>query len=78
MAGRCGARAIGEERVSDRFAGPGTSASGTAWRRVAQNLIAATEDGTVFVKDMAYPVSPASTGSSSEPSETPSSFDTPL
>lgn len=53
-----GAYYFSEERVSDRFAGPGTSASGTAWRRVAQNLVAATEDGTVFVKDMAYHASP--------------------
>ena len=47
-----------EERVSDRFAGPGPAAPGPEWRRVVQDLIAATEDGTVFVKDMAYHVSP--------------------
>ncbi len=46
-----------EGRVSDRFAEP-TPPSAHGWTRVAQELVAATEEGTVFVKDMAYHVSP--------------------
>ncbi len=47
-----------EERASDRFAGPGAETSGAEWQRVVQDLIASTEEGTVFVKDMAYHASP--------------------
>jgi len=47
-----------EERVSDRFGEPSTPPSAHGWTRVVQELMAATEEGTVFVKDMAYHVSP--------------------
>ena len=49
---------LSEERVSDRFGAAGTDASTEAWTSVLQELGAATEAGTVFVKDMAYHVSP--------------------
>ncbi len=49
---------FGEERVSDRSGEPSTNASAHEWARVVQELLAAAEEGTVFVKDMAYHVSP--------------------
>ena len=49
---------LSEERVSDRFAGPGTRTPGAEWRKVVQDILARTEEGTVFVKDMAYHASP--------------------
>jgi hypothetical protein len=49
---------LGEERVSARFGAPSTSASAQEWASVVKELVAATKAGPVFVKDMAYHVSP--------------------
>jgi hypothetical protein len=49
---------LGEERVSARFGAPSTSASTQEWASVVKELVAATKAGPVFVKDMAYHVSP--------------------
>lgn len=49
---------FGDERVSDRSGPPGARATAHEWARVVHELSAAAEKGTVFVKDMAYHVSP--------------------
>ena len=49
---------LGQEKVSDRFGSPGACASTEEWTSVVRELVAATEAGTVFVKDMAYHVAP--------------------
>lgn len=49
---------LSEERVSERFGAPRACASTEGWTSVVQELVAATEAGTVFVKEMAYHVSP--------------------
>lgn len=49
---------LSDERVSDRFGPPSTGVSTEAWASVVRGLGAATQAGTVFVKDMAYHVSP--------------------
>lgn len=49
---------LSAERASDRFGARSTGASTQEWTRVVRELVAATEAGTVFVKDMAYHVSP--------------------
>jgi hypothetical protein len=47
-----------EDRVSDRFEIPATGTSAPSWSSVVENLRAAAEHGTVFVKEMAYHVAP--------------------
>ena len=49
---------LGQERASDRFGAAGPHASTEESTSVVQELVAATEAGTVFVKDMAYHVTP--------------------
>ena len=49
---------LGQERASDRFGSRRPCASTEEWTSVVRELVAATEAGTVFVKDMAYHVAP--------------------
>ncbi len=49
---------LSEERVSGRFGARRPCASAEEWASVVKELVAATEAGTVFVKDMAYHVAP--------------------
>ena len=49
---------FGEERVSHRSGEPSAHAHGHEWTKVVQDLMAAADERTVFVKDMAYHVSP--------------------
>ena len=49
---------LSEERVSDRFAKLAPDDPAPSWARVAEDLAAAAEHETVFVKDMAYHVAP--------------------
>ena len=49
---------FGEERVSGRFGAARARGTYHEWTRAAREVTAATDRGTVFVRDMAYHVSP--------------------